>query len=82
MPKRIVIEGSMCIYRESSLVEHLSADVKTADGQAFYYYRAPKCFDDLIVDGIKNVIDVRYTANEDGSNPRSAVATSEPRSPR
>lgn len=70
--------GIVNVYRESSLGEYLSADVKTDCGQSFYYYRAPKCFDDLIKDGSKNIIKVEFIANEDGSNPRSVKALSNP----
>ena len=70
-------EGELVVYRDNMFVEHLSAQVMTNCGERFEYYRSPKSFEDLIVNGIKNKIRVRFTANEDGSNPRSVVAISE-----
>ena len=73
-------EGTLVVYRESSMVEHLSADVKLPEGEEeLYYYKAPKIFQELITDGTRNCVRVRFTADEDGGrNPRNVVALSEP----
>ena len=71
--------GKLCVHRESSWHEYLAATVTLLDGKEFYYYPVPKCFDDMITDGIRNVIDVTFTADEKGRNPRNVVAISEAR---
>lgn len=78
MSKRIVVQGSVNVYRDGMGRETLSAIVTTKTGR-YYFDRAPKCFTDLIECGHRNVVDVRYTANEDGSNPRRVEALSKPR---
>jgi len=71
------IKGRLCVFRESSQVQHLSAEVKTENGTEYYYSKVPKCFDDIITCGIKNVCHIEYTAREDGSYPRNVVKLSE-----
>lgn len=65
--------GVLCVYRESSLRGTLSADVRFNDGTVVYWDRAPKCFDDAVVDGTKNLVEIEFTANDDKqcSNPRN-----------
>lgn len=70
-PKRFNFTGTLCVYRESSQVEHLSAKVSLLDGRKFHYYRCPKAFDALITSGLKNVCEVAFTADWDGTNPRA-----------
>ena len=70
--KRFQYEGDLVVYRESNQVEHLSASVTTREHKVFYYYRCPKCFDDLITNGLDNLKRITFTADTNGNNPRAA----------
>lgn len=67
-------KGVLNVHRVSSQHEHLAATVRSyrdsTEEFKFYYYPCPKVFDDLITNGSYNVIEVEFTANEDGRNPR------------
>lgn len=76
---RKTFAGELCVYREWSGMDRLSADVKLDDDvTVFYYHPAPKCFLDMITDGQENVRVVEFTANPDGRNPRSVKPISDP----
>ena len=72
--------GVLCVHRMSSLHEHLAATVysyrEAAEKYEFFYYPAPKCFDALITNGLYNCIEVEFTADEKGRNPRAVRALS------
>lgn len=75
------LKGTVCVYRESSQRETLSAYLKLQTGQTIYWNRCPKCFDDLIVNGSKNKVDVELTLstkNNELSRPRNVVKLTEP----
>lgn len=67
---RKTFEGVLNVFRDSSMVEHLSADVKFKDGTSFFWYRSPKCFNELTT-GRNNLLEVSFIADEDGKNPRN-----------
>lgn len=62
--------GKLNIFRAYQADTKYTATVDV-EGQQFEYYPAPKCFKDQSdkLDRNRN-IDVVFTANEDGSNPR------------
>ena len=72
-----VFRGELCVYREHSGMDRLSAYVLLDDGRKLYYHPAPKRFTDLITDGQKNVISVEFKAEGDGSYPHAVRALSE-----
>lgn len=81
MQNRKIIEGELCVYRDGYIKQDLCASVVLDDGKVLYFYPAPKCFDNLIIDGQKNFARVRFTVDRDtGKNPRSAALLSQPRS--
>lgn len=66
--------GRLCVFRDHGRRETLSATVRLIDGTELYYYKAPKCFDDVVTP-LDNVKDIIFTANPDGSNPRNVCVT-------
>jgi hypothetical protein len=75
---RKTFEGELCVYRESVMGDYLSAIVHISNAEELYYWKAPKCFDNVITDGIKNRARVRFTANLDGTNPRCVKVIGKP----
>lgn len=69
---RVKFTGLLTVYRENSIVQHLSASVAT-NNSILHYPRCPKAFDDIITDPIRNHQYVSFTANVDGSNPRAVA---------
>ncbi len=71
LTNRVEFKGTLCVYRESSRQEYLSAKV-TTESKKLFYPRCPKTFDKLIAEGHLNVKEITFIANQDGSNPRNA----------
>lgn len=74
MRKQVTVE--MSLFRENSLVNHLSADLHVDGKLVHTYYRAPKAFktiDDAAFNAgrtTQRVHKITMTVNEDYSNPR------------
>ena len=73
---RKVVTGKLCVYRESSQRETLSAYLKVED-KTYEYYNCPKCFEKLQQPLKSNLLEISVTINEDGSNPRNPTLIKE-----
>lgn len=68
---RTTFKGKLNVYRRYQADTKLAASV-TVEGKEFEYYPAPASFIKLSATvGFRHDIAVEFTANEDGSNPRS-----------
>jgi len=63
--------GNVVVYRDNPFSEVLECDIRTGCGKTFYYYRSPSSFEKLALTTQSNSFECTFTANEDGSNPRS-----------
>lgn len=67
--------GVVTVFRLGPLTEEVSAEFLSDNGQSFTYFKCPTSFFDLAnTNGRSNKFAVSFTANEDGSNPRSVKA--------
>lgn len=74
-------KGTVTVYRESYFVDRLSCMIKLENGMELYWHPTPKCFQQLIVDGQKNKVDVEVSLTTTKcrlKNPRNVVKLSEP----
>ena len=70
MANRVRVTGRLMVYRDGYIKQRLCAELVVGN-ERFYYYPAPKCFDDIITDGTKNKAWVEVTIDKNGKNPRN-----------
>ena len=74
-------KGVVNVYRDNQRSTHLSASLTLPDKSRIEWDKCPKCFNDLIVDGIKNKVEVEVSLTlKNGylERPRKVVKLSEP----
>ena len=70
---RLTFSGSLRVYRSIQ-----RASITLGNGRVIYYDPCPKGFNDVMTDPRSNSATVTFTANKDGTNPRSVKTVGEP----